>query len=152
MKIREHLIQTIRTGLRNSRSPFLVARNVAIEAPNGELVVIKYRNSLDIPTDKGTYVELVLHKDSFYAYNEYRGVNLLIKPEHLTSEAFKAYQLLEEYDKEPTCSECGKTPNELTEYINAEGLAPTDYMKSTERSYDENEPNKFTCTKCYFGE
>lgn len=51
-----------------------------------------------------------------------------------------------------TCIGCGKTPDEIDEYIEGAkeyGETPTDYCIAEEGTYNKFIKNKFYCTSCY---
>jgi hypothetical protein len=58
---------------------------------------------------------------------------------------------LPDYPIEPLCVGCGKTPDELEEYIDAgreNGISPTDFVRSEEGTYNRRNGH-FLCTQCY---
>lgn len=49
------------------------------------------------------------------------------------------------------CAKCGKSPEEITEYVIAsieEDMTPSDYVKSEEGTYNPKNGH-FYCTSCY---
>lgn len=49
------------------------------------------------------------------------------------------------------CLECGKTPSEINEYIEAaeaDYTTPEEYVRSEEGTFNPD-TNKFWCTECY---
>ncbi len=49
------------------------------------------------------------------------------------------------------CRECGKTPSEIGEYVEAaedNGMTPDDYVREEEGTFDPR-TGRFYCTKCY---
>lgn len=51
----------------------------------------------------------------------------------------------------PTCTGCGQSPDQISEYIDAahdEGVTPDDYVRTDEGTYNPTNGH-FLCTDCY---
>lgn len=150
--IKDTIIEDIRLHVRYSKVPLEVCSAAVIKDPvNGEFIFLKKREGIAFNPDE--LVELKLNRDPHYRYPEILGENILIKPEHLDPTGRVAYELLKDYANEPTCTGCGHTPENITEYsMNAKGenMSATEWMILNEGTYDTDLPNQFYCTNCYF--